>query len=168
MPEIAIDACVFVHLLNPQNNPNKHIDRLLNSLRKANLLLLVDSTGRIENDYDAQVKPLLKSLDETGFQAHLLRYWLLYNGKIKIQVNLRDELMIAIKDVIYEIDEHADRAFVYVACKNNSDLITNDKTHILKRRQQLLKRTKKRRGANTTIISSLEACERIPECREAQ
>lgn len=162
MDEIAIDACIFIHLFNPQNNKNAHIDRLLAYLLKYKLL--VDSTGKIAKDYQAQVIPMLKGAHERrAQQLPLLRQWMLIDRRTTVNLNPQDQLMTAIKKVIDEIEEHADRAFVYVACKNDADLITNDEEHILDRREAILDRTKRYRGDNTTLISSLEAYERIPK-----
>lgn len=162
MPDIAIDACVFVHLLNIQEkNPDGHIDRLLSYLFKAEFMLLVDSSGKVAKDYQTQVIPMIKGGYEEGNQRILLRGWMLPDRRKKVDLDPTDRLMTAIKKVVYEVEEHADRAFVYVACKNDSDLITNDEEHIWDRRKKILKNTKRYRGANTKIITSREAYEEI-------
>lgn len=164
MCEIAIDTCVFVHLLNPQNNQDAHIDKLLRYLIKENFKLLVDSTGRIGNEYLAQIIPMFKRTYETGTQRYLLQEWMQDHRRIKVDLDAKDRLMTAIRRVIPEVDEHADRAFIYVACKHDSDLITNDTGHILDRRSKILSCTKKcRRGDKTRIVSSIEAYEGIPK-----
>lgn len=157
MPEIAIDACVFIHLLNPEQNEGSHIDALLSRLIRDSFMLLVDSTGRIGKDYEAQVIPMIRSSDDTGNKRLLLSSWLQIERRSKVDLNSTDPLMTAIKGVIHEAAEHADRAFVYVACRQNATLITNDTMHILDRRPALLKKTKKLRGANTAFRSSQEA-----------
>ena len=157
MPEIAIDACVFVHLLNPQNNKDSHIDRLLRQLIKDSFMLLMDSTGRIGKDYEAQVKPMIKSTSDTGGQLYLLRYWMQNERRVTVQLDQTDRLMAAIRNIIFEVAEHADRAFVYVACRRNATLVTNDAAHILDRRSALLKKTKRWQGNSTDILSSINA-----------
>lgn len=161
MPEIAIDACVFIHLLNPQNNEGGHIDKLLRHLLDEKYMLLVDSTGKIAKDYVAQVIPMIRGVYEEGDQRILLTGWMLPDRHTSVALDPTDQLMTAIKNVIHEIAEHADRAFVYVACKNDTALITNDEEHILSRKKALLKSTKGYRGVNTSIISSIEAHEGI-------
>ena len=157
MSEIAIDACVFIHLFNPQNNTDAHIDRLLTQLIKDSYLLLVDSSGKIGKDYSAQVIPMIKSKSDTGGQLLLLRYWMQNERRATVPLNRTDGLMAEIKSVIHESDEHADRAFVYVACQRDATLVTNDHIHILNRRSELLKKTKRYRGKSTDILSSLNA-----------
>ncbi|MCM2357311.1 MAG: hypothetical protein NDI77_04130 [Geobacteraceae bacterium] len=161
MPEIAIDACVFIHLLNPQNNEGAHIDKLLRHLLDEKFMLLVDSTGKIAKDYVAQVIPMIRGAHEEGDQRILLTGWMMTDRHTSVALDPTDQLMTAIKNVIHELPEHADRAFVYVACKKDSALITNDEEHILSRSKDILKSTKKHRGANTTIVSSREAYEGI-------
>lgn len=162
MPEIAIDACVFIHLLNiKEKNPDGHIDKLLSYLLKEGFMLLVDSKGKIAKDYAAQVIPIIKTGYEEGNQRILLTGWMLPDRHTTVESYPTDQLMTAIKSVIHEVAEHADRAFVYVACKSKSDLISNDEIHILERRGDLLKAAKKVGYKSTEIVSSREACEGI-------
>jgi len=162
MLEIAIDACVFVHLLNiKEKNPDGHIDSLLNYLLKEGYMLLVDSTGKVAKDYQSQVIPMIKGGYEEGNQRIILTGWMRQERRKKVDLDPTDPLMTAIKRVILEVDEHADRAFVYVACKNDADLITNDEEHIWNRRTEIMKKTKRFRGKNTEIVTSREAYERI-------
>lgn len=157
MYEIAIDTCVFIHLLNPQNNEDAHIDKLLSHLINDNFMLLIDSTGKIAKDYQAQVIPMFKGVYEMGTQLYLLRQCMQTERRTTVGLDPTDRLMTAIKKVIHEVGEHADRAFVYVACRNDSSLITNDAVHIWNRRAAILKITRKYRGVSTTIVSSREA-----------
>jgi hypothetical protein len=157
MPDIAIDACVFVHLFNPDFNTDKHIDSLLIKLKQDGFNLLVDSTDKIVTDYETQVKPLIKKTFDTGAKTYILRYWIREAKRVVVHLDRVDPLMTAIKNVIHEVDEHADRAFVYVAFRHDSTLVTNDRIHILGRCKDLLKRTKKYRGKCSKIRSSDEA-----------
>lgn len=157
MPEIAIDACVFVHLFNPEWNTLSHIDSLLTQLRRDDFMLLVDSTGKIGKDYADQVVRMIKQSDDMGGQLYLLRYWMQGERRLTVNLNKTDQLMTTISGIIHEVAEHADRAFVYVACRQNATLVTNDAMHILDRRKQLLKKTKKHRGDHAAIQSSREA-----------
>lgn len=157
MPYIAIDTNIFQHLLNPDMNSNSHIDKLLGCLIQSQYQLLVDSTKKIANEYRQIIIPIIRNIDETKPQLPLLRFWM--NPDIRHQVDLDqlDKLMQQIIKVIHEINEHADRAFVYIVCAADSLLVTNDRVHILGRRKELLRRTKKSRGPNTDIQSSLDA-----------
>lgn len=157
MPYIAIDTNIFEHLLNPAKNIDSHIDKLLGQLIRAQYQLLVDSTRKIGNEYLQKIVPILKNMDETRPQLPLLKFWMDTNIRHQVELNQTDNLMQQIRRVIHEIDEHADRAFVYVVCKKDSILVTNDRTHILCRRNDLLKRTKRERGRNTDIQCSNDA-----------
>jgi len=157
MPEIAIDACIFIHLRNPEFNEGSHIDKLLSQLIKDNFMLLVDSTGKIGKDYESQVIPMIKKSDDIGIQLTLLRYWMQSERRITVELKKTDQLMVAISRSLHETSEHADRAFVYVVCKKNSILVTNDDIHILSRSAELLKIARKVKSRNTDILTSLNA-----------
>jgi hypothetical protein len=157
MPYIAIDTNIFEHLLNPVMNLGSHIDQLLGHLIREQYQLLVDSTRKIGNEYLQKIVPILKNMDETRPQLPLIKFWMDTDIRHLVELNQTDNLMQQIRRVIHEIDEHADRAFVYVVCKKDSILVTNDRAHILGRRNDLLKRTKKERGKNTDIQCSNDA-----------
>src|SRR5258708_16260922 len=76
-----------------------------------------------------------------------------------VDTDSTDALMARIRGVIPEPKEHADRAFVYVACKGDCCLVTNDGEHILPRRGKLMNKTRAERGPNTRFLSSREAVE---------
>lgn len=158
MSEIVIDTNVFEHLLNSDVNVDFHIDRLLNYLARNRYTLLVDSTQKIAKEYEARLKPIIRNVDDTGDRRYILAYWMIFSTRREEELDLADQLMRGIKRVIFEPKEHADRAFVYVSCRGNCYLITNDGIHILGRRDQLLKRTHGLRGANTDFIRSGDAC----------
>jgi hypothetical protein len=157
MRYIAIDTNIFEHLLNPAINYDSHIDRLLGDLIRLQYQLLVDSTRKIGNEYQQMIVPIIQSRDDMGQQLQLLRHWM--NPDVRFQVDLiqTDNLMQQIRRIIRERNEHADRAFVYVVCRGDSILVTNDHTHILGRRVKLLRRTRRERGQNTDIQSSNDA-----------
>ncbi len=157
MPYIAIDTNIFEHLLNPAENPCSDIDTLLVHLMRLEYKLLVDSTKKIGNEYQQKIVPIIKNMDETKPKLPILRFWMDNNIRHQVVLDQLDNLMQQIKSVIYELNEHADRAFVYVVCAADALLVTNDRDHILGRRKDLLRRTKKNRGRNTDIQSSLDA-----------
>ncbi len=165
MPEIAIDTNVFEHLLNNKDdtcpNSDAHIDKLLGALIQNHYQLLVDSTKKIANEYVQILIPIIKNMDETKPQKPLLLYWMETGNRQQVELKLQDSLMTAIRGVIHEVAEHADRAFVYVAFRESATLVTNDKTHILGRRSELLKRTKKLREKGADIQSSKEVSVRF-------
>jgi hypothetical protein len=156
MARIAIDTNVFVHLTNPQENPDSHIDQILSHLAKDNPRLCVDSSNKIPNEYLEKLGPRIGSQDEQGIAIFLLRFWIAQVPREVIETDSQDHLMNRIYRVIPERDEHADRAFVYVSCKGDCPLISNDKTHIIGRRPALWKQTREYRGGATCFKTSLE------------
>jgi hypothetical protein len=154
---VAIDTNIFVHLTNPHENPDSHIDQLLSHLSKSDPTLCVDSTNKITNEYQEKLGPRIRDQDEKGFAIYLIRFWINLVQRETVQLDPACLLMHRIKQVIHERDEHADRAFVYVSCEGNCPLITNDKTHIVDRRKELKSKTRKLRGEDSRILLSLEA-----------
>src|SRR5690349_6403414 len=76
MARIAIDTNVFVHLTNPQENPDSHIDQMLSHLAKDNPRLCIDSTNKISNEYLEKLGPRIGNSNETGIAIYLLRFWM--------------------------------------------------------------------------------------------
>jgi hypothetical protein len=157
MPYVGIDTSIFVHLLNPAVNHGSHIDKLLGYLIGLRYQLLVDSTRKISNEYQQMIVPIIRNMDETRPQLPLLRFWMSLDIRHQVELNPRDNLMQQIRGVIHERNEHADRAFVYVVCREGAILVTNDQIHILRRRNDLLRKTRRERGQHTAIQSSNEA-----------
>ena len=157
MPHLAIDSNIFEHLLNPAWNVDSHINRLLKYLQEERFDLCVDVNRRIASEYDRVIVPIIKNRDEGSFERYILSYWMIYSTRKKVAVEENDERMKCIKGIIVE-NELVDKIFVYIACSEDCKLITNDIGHILSRRTELLKKTRKKyRGANTDFLSSLEA-----------
>lgn len=147
---IVIDTNVFVHLFNPQNNPDNHIGKLLSALVKNDIFLIVDTTGRIEYEYNKYLKNRIsKSIDNPfgDIYSPILKYWFVENKKKRVEVNFEGDLMSAIKEVMDGDKEEGenDRVFVYVTIKKDSVLVTNDKKDMIdersgdgKRREKIL------------------------------
>ena len=154
---IAIDTNIFLHLFNPAENTDSHIDKLLGVLITSHYQLLVDSTRKIGNEYQQKIVPIIRNLDETKPQLPLLRFWMNMDIRHEVELDGTDALMVKIKSVMHEPDEHADRAFVYVACKEGAVLVSNDFFHIRDRRDEILKKTRKERASDADIQSSREA-----------
>ena len=154
---IAIDTNIFVHLTNPADNPDSHIDQLLNHLAKSDPILCVDSTNKISAEYDEKLGPRIQTQNERNLAIYIIRFWILFARRESIPLNATSQLMNRIRQVIPEPAEHVDRALVYVSCEGNCPLITNDKLHIVDRRSELKKRTRKLRGQDSRILLSVEA-----------
>jgi len=169
---IAIDTNVFEQLLNPQENTDNHIDKLLGTLATDKVGLVVDKERRTENEYKNRFILMFKNSSEKNTQQlSLLRYWIIpqVGNRKRISVSNRDQLMEAIRGVITE-NEAVDRIFVYVAFKSDRILITNDRRHIIKgglrekpeRRKALLRKTRKcRPNQRAEMLSSIEAAYRL-------
>ena len=148
---VAIDTNVWVHLLNPQDNVNSYIDRLLDYIRRQGIALIVDDQGEIAREYRNSVSPRYLGMDETRNERYMLRYCLNAPRRV-VTLNELDDLMKSIKSVIYESNKDADQTFVYVALKIGRVLISNDMGDIVRgrgeaqtwRRDRLLRDTEGR------------------------
>ena len=154
--KVAIDTNIFIHLFNPQNNEDSHIDQLLSHLAKLEYSLCVDSTNKIANEYQEKLIPMIERQDDRGIQLYILRFWMAL-ARVSVEIDVTDLLMQRIRQVIQEHDEHVDRAFIYVSCKGNCCLVTNDNEHILSRRRVIKEKTRKLRGDASIILDSREA-----------
>ena len=167
--EVAIDTNVFQHLLNPQDNTNSHINRLLGYLIERRATLVVDDQGLIAGEYRQQLKRRLGESDDTRNEIQILRYWILHASRHQVPLDENDDLMTAIRDVIVEASENVDRTFVYVAFQQGTVLISNDLRHIVRgpvdepapRRARLLSNTEGLRLDGADILTSQEAHARI-------
>ena len=168
---VAIDTNVFEHLLNPQENINRHIDELLKTLMIDEVSLIVDEERKIENEYEERVGPIIRNnSDEDIQQLPLLRFWIASQIDNRKRVGVsNNELMRAIRGIIKE-NEAVDRIFVYVAFTCDRILITNDGRHIIEgsaresseRRKTLLRKTRNYRpNQKSEILSSCEAVSRL-------
>ena len=163
--EVAIDTNVFQHLLNPQNNTDSHINRLLEYLIRERTTLVVDDQGLIGGEYRQQLKRRLGESDDLRNEIQILRYWILHALRHQVSLDENDDLMTAIRDVIIEVSENVDRTFVYVAFQQGTLLISNDLGHIVRgpadepapRRTRLLSNTENLRPDGADILTSQEA-----------
>ncbi len=175
---IAIDTNVFEHLLNPDFNTDDHIDELLTTLFRDKILLIVDSDGRIEAQYEDRIAPKFRNAAEKGNNLSVLKSWFVIgiDARKRVDVNLSDELMGEI-DKIIRRSERIDKIFVYVAFKNGRILTTNDENDIVTgypkegnaRRERLKNSTKRHRrrlqnnsgNDKSDILTSKEAHEKL-------
>ena len=136
---IAIDVNVFGHLINKEKNVCKHIHEVLNVLQSKGVGLLVDGKGLIAGEYRRHLgnEHFMKN-PEYANEAYILTYWLLPDIRKEIDMDCSDDLAKDIKAVIGD-KERVDRAFIYVAAKEESFLISNDKKHIINNREELYK-----------------------------
>ena len=166
---VAIDTNVFIHLLNPQENAESHINELLKNLHIAQVSLIVDECGRIGSEYRNRIEPIIWESDDIRDEIYILRYWLLQCPRLATELVLTDTLMTAIRGVIIELDQAVDRILVYVALRQGKILISNDRMNIVvgppsestERRQRLLRNTRRFRSGDADILTSLEAYARI-------
>ena len=168
---IAIDTNIFEHLLNPQNNTNDHVYKLLKQLLIIDKIkLLVDGKKKITDEYDKRLTPRVKQINDDSKKRRLLRYWIKSENRKYVKVS-EDELMGKIKIIIppKKGKPRTDRYFVYVAFKEDRVLITNDRKDMIdegikkgERRKKLLKISKKIEGSkNANILTSQIAYDRL-------
>ena len=162
---VAIDTNVFVHLRNPERNPDGHIHHLLGVLAAQGIELLVDDRGFIHREHERNVIPMLQGSSVNGEEVYLLQYFMNANFHRKVTVDPQDRLMAAIREVIFERSKNADRTFVYVAFRQGRWLISNDITDIVEgsarestpRRHRLLRKTRRLRTDGADILTSHQA-----------
>ncbi len=169
---VAIDTNMSVHLLNPEQNPDGHIHRLLEFLIMQDTMLIVDLQGGINREYQHHVEPMLRGKSVSGNELYLLAYWMKPEVQVKLSVSRNDDLMRAIRGVIFEIPKHADRTFVYVAFNSGRTLMTNDEADIVygpprernwtPRKARLLRASRAYRPEGADILTSKEAFAKIP------
>ena len=103
-------------------------------------------------------------------EVYLLQYFMDVTYQLKIAVDRRNQLMAAIRGVIFEPSKNPDRTFVYVAFHEGKSLISNDEEDIVfgppnertPRRDRLLRETRQVRPAGADIFTSAEASAQIP------
>ena len=163
---VGIDTNVFEHLLNKKNNnADDHINELLIHLWQQNIVLLVDDGGRIAGEYNHQVGPIIQNADDERIEVFILRYWINYAPRREVAVNGSGQLMTAIRGVIKDPADAADRIFVYVAFHQGRWLISNDMADIVEgparertpRRNRLRQGTRRFRPDGADILTSQEA-----------
>lgn len=159
---VAIDTNVFIDLLNPQKNTDRHIDQVLTYLYAQEIALIVDDKGRILGEYENQIRPRIENADEMSFEILILRAWI-SAPRCVVSLDMKESLMQAISNIMPT--DSTDRIFVYVAFKEGKILISNDEADIVDRRQRLLndtRRIRRRIGSNEAdILTSQEAHDRI-------
>ena len=169
---VAIDTNVFVHLLNPEQNPDSHIHQLLEFLIIQGTALIVDEQGAIRREYERHVEPMLRGKSVVGNELYLLAHWTKPEVQVRVSVAQNDALMRAIRKVIFELPKQADRTFVYVAFRSGRTLMTNDEADIVygpvketnwtPRRDRLLRVTRGSCPHGADILTSKEAFARVP------
>lgn len=169
---VAIDTNVFVHLLNPEQNPDSHIHRLLEFLILKDTVLIVDKEGAINREYQRHVEPMLRGKSVLNNELYLLAHWMKPEVQVRVSISRNDDLMRVIQQVIFEVPKHADRTFVYVAFTSGRTLMTNDEADIVygppretnrtPRRARLLRASRAYRPEGADILTSQEAFAKIP------
>jgi hypothetical protein len=149
---ITIDTNVFVHLFNPFQNRNGHIDDLLQGLVRQSRVTCYDvgegKPDRIESEYLHQLGPIIKSGKTERIRIELFRYFFVISKKCYVQLNFASMLGVAIRRAMTPVGaEPSDHAFAYVACWADSPLITNNTVHFPR---NTLCACARRHGSHTT------------------
>jgi len=156
---IVIDTNVFVHLLNPEKNVNKHISQLLVTLQDTHQLQ-IDKGERIKAEYAHKLSEAIKNASDLGIEKYILEIWIYKKSMCLLEEEPPDNLRNFVKQVINDPTKRVDRYLVETAALSDCDLVTNDETDILNNAQTLKKELKKMRGVkckNIRFISSQDA-----------
>ncbi len=161
---IAIDTNIFIGLLNPQNNTEDHIEKLLSVLYEDRVYLIVDKGGKIWGEYTTEISNKMRNGYNNPNYNELLRGWLHPERELKtVDIGQHNEVREAIQRIIGR-GNTKDAAFVCVAIVEDRVLVTNDRRDILDggnkrdaRRGQLLEIARKRGSRSAKIYGSQEA-----------
>jgi len=156
---IVIDTNVFVHLLNPDKNVNKHINQLLVTLHDTHQLQ-IDKDEKIKAEYAHKLTEAIKNASELGIEKYILELWINKKSMRSLEVQPPNNLSNFVKQVINDPTKRVDRYLVETAALSDCDLVTNDETDILNNAQTLKKELKKMKGVkckNIRFMSSQDA-----------
>lgn len=160
---MVIDTNVLEHVFDPGRNGDGHLDSLLKKFAEQRRKLCTDrppqnKKSRILEEYGHRLQFHLKAMEERGQVAQWLRYLVEYAERVDTPVNLRDGLGSSITPQMNRVGaERSDHVFVYVACKLNSVMVSNNARHVTDIRAGL-RRSARRVGSDLTdFLSSLEA-----------
>jgi len=156
---IVIDTNVFVHLLNPEKNVNKHISQLLVTLQDTHQLQ-IDKDERIKAEYAHKLSEAIKNASDLGIEKYILEIWIYKKSMCLLEVEPPDNLRNLVRQVINDSTKRVDRYLVETAALSDCDLVTNDATDILNNAQTLKKELKKMKGVkckNIRFMSSQDA-----------
>ena len=78
---VAIDTNVFIHLLNPRENVESHINELLKNPQMAQVSLIFDEEGRILGEYNNQIGPMIMESDDMRDEIHILDFLVKSHGR---------------------------------------------------------------------------------------
>ncbi|CAD0225931.1 MULTISPECIES: hypothetical protein [Planktothrix] len=156
---IVIDTNVFVHLLNPEKNVNKHISQLLVTLQDTHQLQ-IDKDERIKAEYAHKLSEAIKNASDLGIEKYILEIWIYKKSMCLLEEEPPDNLRNFVKQVINDPTKRVDRYLVETAALSDCDLVTNDEIDILNNAQTLKKELKKMKGVkckNLRFMSSQDA-----------
>ncbi len=156
---IVIDTNVFVHLLNPEKNVNKHISQLLVTLQDTHQLQ-IDKDERIKAEYAHKLTEAIKNASDLGIEKYILEIWIYKKSMCLLEVEPPENLRNFVRQVINDSTKRVDRYLVETAALSNCDLVTNDETDILNNADKLKKELKKMKGIkckNICFMSSQDA-----------
>ncbi|HAO12366.1 MAG TPA: hypothetical protein DCQ51_14625 [Planktothrix sp. UBA8407] len=156
---IVIDTNVFVHLLNPEKNVNKHISQLLVTLQDTHQLQ-IDKEQRIKAEYAHKLSEAIKNASDLGIEKYILQIWIHKKSMYCLEVEPPENLRKFIKQVINDSTKRVDRYLVETAALSDCNLVTNDEIDILNNAQEIKKELKKMKGLkckNICFMSSQAA-----------
>ena len=164
---MVIDTNVLEHVLDPVINSDEHLDRLLRKFSEQRRKLCIDSLSqnrgsKILNEYNNRLQSRWKAMDERGQVAQWIRYVILYAERLATPVDLSDGLGSNIVPHMNRVGaDRTDQTFVYVACKLNSVMVSNNARHITDLRSKLRRAAHRIRSNDTDFLSSVQAEDRM-------
>jgi len=160
---MVIDTNVLEHVFHPIINADGHVERLLRKFSEQRRKLCTDrpsgtQRSRVMEEYKHRLQFHLRGMQERGQVTQWLRYVLVLAERVDTPVDLSDNLG---RSVVPQMDsvgaERSDQIFVYVACKLDSVMVSNNSRHVTDIKVGLRRAARKVGSNNTEFLSSTEA-----------
>jgi len=162
-PAMVLDTNVLEHAFNPVVNGDGHVENLLKKFTQQRKKLCLDrpaagKKSRILEEYDHRLQFHKKKIAEQGQMTQWLRYILVLADREDTPVNLADGLGVRVAGHMDRVQaERSDQLFVYVACRLNSVMVSNNSRHVTDLRTELRRAARSVHNNETDFVSSIEA-----------
>ena len=122
---VTIDSNVLIHVFNPQENTDEHIEALLAFLITHNYFACVDAKNVILREYNGIVEKWMRNKDQDGNEVILVRHWLDRDNQHPLEVDRTGPLYSLVEKIIKkrvplkhlkDADWRRDCMFITVAC----------------------------------------------------
>jgi hypothetical protein len=162
-PAMVIDTNVIEHVFDSVVNGDGHVERFFQKFTRQKKALCLDrppdgQKSRILSEYQHRMQFHARQIDEHGQMTQWLRYIFVLADRIDTPVNLADALGRNVAQHMNRVQaERSDQIFVYVACRLDSVMVSNNTRHVTNLRPQLRRAARSVHSNNTDFVSSSDA-----------